>query len=190
MMSTRFFRWGLLGAFLLQTALLAWMIVDRGMLLASGTEVRLSVVPVDPRDLLRGDYVVLSYEISRLNEADLNGDSGFDDGDSIFVVLESHGDFWKALAIFREEPSSGPFIRGVVNWINSSGPSCDTTGCRILDVDYGLGKFFVPEGEGRQLENLRNDQRMSVDVSLGQHGRSAIKRLLVDNKVRYEESFY
>src|SRR5690606_35209140 len=72
-MTTRFFRLGLLGAFLLQTALVAWLIVDRALLIKNGREVRLAVVPVDPRDLLRGDYVILSYPISRLQTDEVEG---------------------------------------------------------------------------------------------------------------------
>lgn len=33
--------------------------------IARGQSVMLQVVPVDPRDMFRGDYVILSYEFSR-----------------------------------------------------------------------------------------------------------------------------
>ena len=189
-MSPRIFRWGLLAAFLLQTMLLAWLIVDRAMLLSGGKEISLSVVPVDPRELFRGDYVVLSYAISRLDEFDLDGDSDFNNGDSIYVRLEPDGESWRALAIFHEEPSSGFFLRGTVKRRRGSSGDCDAAECRILAVEYGLERFFVPEGEGRELEALRNDQKMSIIASVGDNGRSALKRLLIDNEVRYEENLY
>ena len=40
------------------------MVVDRVRILREGREVTLQTRPVDPRDFLRGDYVVLSYDIS------------------------------------------------------------------------------------------------------------------------------
>src|SRR3712207_8325878 len=62
-------------AFLIQAGLLAAMVVDRALLLSRGTEIRLPVVPVDPRDFLRGDYVILSYpdrKSTRLNSSHAN----------------------------------------------------------------------------------------------------------------------
>ena len=35
--------------------------------------IRLAVIPVDPRDFFRGDYVILSYGISRLDAGALEG---------------------------------------------------------------------------------------------------------------------
>ena len=46
----------------LQTAALAWIVYDRVSLLEDGREVVLKNVPVDPRDLFRGEYVILNYE--------------------------------------------------------------------------------------------------------------------------------
>ena len=76
---------GLAGAFVLQAALLGWMIADRALLLARGTEIRLTAVPVDPRDLFRGDYVVLSYPISRLRADRLEGADEFSVGQTVYV---------------------------------------------------------------------------------------------------------
>src|SRR5689334_9543884 len=53
-------------AALIQIALLAVMIIDRVQVLRDGVEVTLQTRPVDPRDFLRGDYVVLGYDITQL----------------------------------------------------------------------------------------------------------------------------
>ena len=42
------------------------MIMGRAAILRDGREIVLEVLPVDPRDLLRGDYVRLDYNISSL----------------------------------------------------------------------------------------------------------------------------
>ena len=39
-----------------------------------GRDIRLAVVPVDPRDLVRGDYVILSYPMSQLRTDQLEGE--------------------------------------------------------------------------------------------------------------------
>ncbi len=51
---------------LVQIGFLSWIIAGRAAILRNGAEVLLKVEPVDPRDLLRGDYVSLGYEISRI----------------------------------------------------------------------------------------------------------------------------
>ena len=56
-------RWSLA---LAQIGFLGWIIAGRAAILRDGQEILLKVEPVDPRDLLRGDYVRLGYEISRI----------------------------------------------------------------------------------------------------------------------------
>lgn len=189
-MSSRFFRWGLLAAFVLQTGLLAWMIADRALLLLHGKEVRLQVVPVDPRDLFRGDYVTLAYPMSRLRTDEVDGDDEFHFREPIYVTLREGVDGWEAVSIRHAAPTDGVFLKGIVE-DSHSGVNCKVaTPCQEIRVTYNLEQFFVPEGEGRELETLRNDQRISVDVAVADSGRAALKRLLVDGEVRYEESVY
>src|SRR5258705_10409827 len=49
---------------LAQTSVLAYMVIDRVTLLKSGREITLPIIPVDPRDLFRGEYVRLGYGVS------------------------------------------------------------------------------------------------------------------------------
>ena len=181
--------WGLAAAFALQAALLAWIVVDRALLLANGKEVRLAVVPVDPRDLFRGDYVILSYAVSRLAAAELDGDDEFDFAAPIFVSLRQEAGGWKPVSIHRERPKEGVVLKGRISDENAGGSDCRAP-CRIYSVEYGLEQFFVPEGQGLALERLRNDQRMEVDVAVASNGRAALKRLLVDGEIRYAERLF
>lgn len=189
-MSTRLFRWGLLAAFLLQTALLAWLIADRALLLSRGKEIRLEVVPVDPRDLFRGDYVTLAYPISRLRTDQIEGDDDFYFQEPIYVSLREAGDGWEATSIHRDPPAEGVFLKGTVEDSYAREDCKAATSCREVRVSYNLERFFIPEGEGGALETLRNDQRVSVDVAVADNGRAALKRLLVDGEMRYEERLY
>ena len=186
------YRWGLVAAFIVQVALLGWMIADRAMLLENGREIRLAVVPVDPRDLFRGDYVVLSYDISRIDTREATAAPDINWGDTVYVTIEDSADGWRATALRRERPDSGTFIRGTITGVTGdSGGECPPVlGCQTFTVDYNLEQFFVPEGTGREIENLRNDQRVSVDVALADDGRAALKRLVVDGEVRFEEGLY
>jgi uncharacterized membrane-anchored protein len=180
-------RLSLAAAFLVQALLLTWIVADRALLLAHGSEIRLPVVPVDPRDLFRGDYVVLSYSLSQLRTDRLAGDDGFAEGDTIFVALHKVDDVWSPAALHHSHPGAIALKGRVVH--EADGTACSEP-CHNYRVAYGLEQFFVLEGEGRALEDLRNDQRIEVDVAVDSGGRAALKRLLVDGTVRYADSLF
>ena len=184
-----------------QSLFLGAMVFDRVSLLRSENVVTLKTAPVDPRDIFRGDYVILSYDIARIRLADVDGDDDFGYDDGIFVELAPDGETWNAVAIWREnrEPQEGHLIiRGQVNSIvgetRPTGiPERDSTpcpNCGTVGVDYGIESYFVPEGEGRELENIRNDGKLTVDVALGKDGTPAIKQLRIDGEPVYEEPLF
>jgi uncharacterized membrane-anchored protein len=185
-------RIGLLLGFLIQAGLLGWIIADRAMLLKNGREIRLQVVPVDPRDLFRGDYVTLAYPISRLQSNQIAGDDDFGYGQPVFVTLAPEGDGWKAVAMNHVRPEGAEVVlKGTVNDVTELGDNCGSAkGCAIYGIGYNLEQFFVPEGAGRDLETLRNEQKISVDVAVAKSGRAQLKRLIVDGEVRYEEDTF
>ncbi|MEJ0012686.1 MAG: GDYXXLXY domain-containing protein [Bauldia sp.] len=181
------YTFGIILAFLLQAGLLGWIVYDRAQLLANGKVINLAVVPIDPHDLFRGDYVTLNYPISSVRSDALAGDDAFHVGDAIHVTLDDHG---AATAISHEPPASGTFLTGTVENVDER-TACDNADtCWTYGVTYNLEKFFVPEGTGRELEGLRNEQRISVDVAVAGDGRAALKRLLVDGQPRFEEAPY
>lgn len=178
---------GIILAFLLQTGLLGWIVYDRAQLLANGKVVTLPVIPVDPHDLFRGDYVTLNYAISRLNTDALAGDDEFQYEAPIYVTLDGSG---AATAISHEPPTVGSFLRGAIDNVDERTACDNAEKCWTYGVNYNLEKFFVPEGTGRELEGLRNEQRISVEVAVAGDGRAALKRLLVDGTPRFEEAPY
>lgn len=183
----------------IQAAALGWMVLSRAELLRTGEEVTLSVVPVDPRDLFRGDFVRLNYDISTLRPGVIGGDSDFSRNDPIWVVLDtSLAGSARPTGIFRHHPPALPertAIRGRVSSVYEGPPPIENPDgcpdpCKTLRVDYGIEQYFVPEGEGRNLENLRDDSRVSIVVAVDGDGRAAIKKLLVDGAERYSEPLY
>ena len=59
-----------------------------------------------------------------------------------------------------------------------------------MQVRYNLERYFVPEGEGRTLEDARNSRKLTVIAAVTPSGRAAIKRLLVDGKPVYDEPWF
>lgn len=175
---------GLLAAFLLQAGALGWMVADRALLIARGTEIRLTVRPVDPRDLLRGEYVTLSYDVANLGAGALARLDPVAVGDTVHVGLERAGETWRATAATAAAPREGLFLKGRVASVRGEGDQ------RTLRVDYDLEKFFMPEGQAIEVERLRDAKRVEVDVAVASNGRAALKRLVIDGALRYEDPLF
>jgi uncharacterized membrane-anchored protein len=178
-------------AVLLQCLLLVLMVADRVQILREGVEVTLQTRPVDPRDLLRGDYVVLRYDISQVPAGALAGKPSDARNPVVFVKLAPNADgLYAAVSVHAEPvPVTAPevLIRGRVS---SSCGSTVRTFCDRLTVKYGLESYFVPEGEGGKLEQARNQQKLRIVAAVLPSGRAAIKRLLLDGVPVYEEPLY
>jgi uncharacterized membrane-anchored protein len=182
-------------AILLQCVLLVLMVADRMQILREGLEVTLQTQPVDPRDLLRGDYVVLRYDISQLAAGALAGQPATERNPIVFVKLAPNANgLYQAVSVHAEAvPVTAPevLIRGRL--ANYGGASCGSDRrafCDKLAIHYGLESYFVPEGEGRKLEQARNQQKLRVVAAVLPSGRAAIKRLLLDGQPVYEEPWY
>lgn len=181
---SRRFALGLFIVALLQTAVPGWMIYDRISLLDSGREIVLDVVPFDPRSLFRGDYVILTYPVSRLDLEALEGDDEFERGETVFVTLRRDGAAsWRAESVWKTYPSGAGAEKVVLR--GTARPAGTE-----LRVEYGIGSYFVPEGEGRALERQVRAQTLQVLAAVAPDGEAAIKGLLIDGELRYEEPLF
>jgi uncharacterized membrane-anchored protein len=176
---------------IVQTAILGYMIEGRASILRSGTDVLLKTAPVDPRDLLRGDYVILTYDISTISTTSITGTRP-ETGEvaRLNVRLKPGADgFWTVSAAsfdpLAEEAGSVVLISQPVTiydweWQNAGN----------LTVSYGIERFYVPEGEGRPIEDGRNQGRVSVAVRVSEDGQAQIRAVMLDNEPLYEEPLY
>ncbi|KQW27529.1 hypothetical protein ASE36_18185 [Rhizobium sp. Root274] len=174
-----------------QTAILGFMIEGRASILRSGTEVLLKTAPVDPRDLLRGDYVVLSYDIATVPVSLFKGPKPTDGSSgSVEVRIKPGVDgFWTVAEASTEplQPEEGSVILHsqpiqFSDWQWAEGSS--------LFLSYGIERYYVPEGEGRPIEDGRNEGRVSVAVRVSDEGVAQIRALMLDGDPLYEEPLY
>ena len=181
---------------LIQTFVLGWVVWDRVNLLRTGQEIRLSVVPVDPRDLLRGDYIILRFGISQIDTGQVDADRDFHRGEPIFVGLKKSNDgTWKAISINHQRPrvkSDIVFIKGKVKYVSRSKKLTSQQNKKhsSLSIKYGMEKYFIPQGEGLRLEALRNKKVLNIVAAVSDTGDAGIKALLVRGKQIYEEPFF
>ncbi len=100
---------------LLQAALLVGIIAYRHYWVATGERILLKTAPVDPRDLFRGDYIDLSYDISQLDLDALGAQERFKPNERVYVLLEKAPDgTFGAQSISRDLPAGKQFIQGRV----------------------------------------------------------------------------
>ena len=126
--------------------------------LLTGKNVILKTQPVDPFDLLRGQYLIINYEISG---ADLSAEAK--EGDTVYVLLkESDDKIWHADKVLLNKPNNGVFIRGTAkqSW-------------RGLGVEYGIEQYFFE----RDAHIPRMD---SVKVKIDGSGQARIVELLMN----------
>jgi uncharacterized membrane-anchored protein len=147
-----------------------WLVIIGGFVAIKEFTLRngLKTRPVDPRDLFRGDYVILSYDISRVNTGITEN---FKNGDKVYVALDIQKNYAVAVGAYATPPQDKLFIKGVV--IQS--------GANSLQVEYGIESYFVLEGKGTTLER-RNGKSLEAKVMVDKSGTAIIKELLLDGK--------
>jgi uncharacterized membrane-anchored protein len=175
---------------LAQTAVLAYMVVDRVMLLKSGREITLPIIPVDPRDLFRGEYVRLSYAANAVHAKLLEGPQPRENA-TIYVVLEKQPDgAWRAVKLAQAMPQESSPDRVVLKGRTSRGWPQMVTDNAIVMVRYGIESYFVPEGQGKKLEDLAREKKLATLVAVDSRGNAAIKGLIIDGALQYEEPLF
>lgn len=173
----------------LQTLILGYTIQSRASILAGGMQVMLKTAPVDPRDFLRGDYVVLNYDISSVPVSTVTGGIPAEAGEqTLWVRLRRQPDgFWAVVeSSFKQLPAAPDTVVLRSLPFYSYGPGNGET----IRVEYGIERYYVPEGEGKPLEEARNDGVVSIAASVSPSGTAQIRSLVVDGKPAYEEPLY
>jgi uncharacterized membrane-anchored protein len=176
---------------LVQCGVLGWIIQSRAAILRNGTEVVLKTEPVDPRDLLRGDYVTLGYELSQIPESEITGfpSASYTDGSYVYVVLKKAADGLWAKSRVSAEPVAdlkegelllrGRALSGFTPQSNDS-----------VRVRYGIERFYVPEGEGQEIETAQQKKRIDAVIVVDKNGKAQIKALRDNGVPLYEEPLY
>jgi len=171
-------------AIALQVAIIFAIIIFKLSVLTSGTEVMLRIAPVDPRDLLRGDYATFQYDISNLDSYYSRGEQ-IRNSDTVYVVLRQSGKYWVAQNVQKTKPTGNElFIKGKVE---SGGLESQTNplsyqrfGNSRLHVVYGIEQYFIPEGKGENFSFWNKE--VAAMVAIDDNGNAALKKIYVNDK--------
>lgn len=145
-----------------------------------GQEILLKTAPVDPRDLFRGDYVTLSYDISTIDLDNTPHDTPFPQGNNIYATLSKKEKYWTIDRLSHIKPSL------TEKQVCMKGKVTNAHKNRIF-IEWGIESYFVPEGKGRVIENQRNTQNISVIISVDSTCSSVLKKIMInDEPVKFE----
>ncbi len=156
-----------------------WLIIIGGFIgfkeftLQTGNEILLKTKPIDPRDLFRGDYVILNYDISTVSTNDFDiKSSDFEEEDNIYISLNIDDEKVGTIKnIHKKKPNDEMFfIKGTVKKIYNTS----------LSVEYGIESYFVPEGEGKVIEKELGE--IYTKVAIDNFGNAVIKSLVLDGE--------
>ena len=158
-----------------QLVILVAMIALRAIPLVTGQTVLVKVAPVDPRDLFRGDYVILSYDFSRVSQEEIDGISDKErgswkklEGRAVYVPLvpDSNGVHMRAGKATVVKPAAGLFLKGHMK--------------RYGSVEFGIEAYYVQEGAGRRYELAIRDRQLSAELAVTSSGQAALRGLRID----------
>ncbi|MSR49759.1 MAG: hypothetical protein EXS07_06900 [Gemmataceae bacterium] len=141
--------------------------------------VRFAVVPVDPRDMMRGEYIILGYEFSRLpddvtlidetiksyktnmvsNQKSIN----------VYVTLTFNlkEDIYKGIFFASTPPTKGRYLRGKLNSNNQ--------------ITFGIESFYLQEGKGKIYEQAIREKKLVAEVYLAPDGSAQMKQVHIIN---------
>lgn len=125
----------------LQVVVLIGLVFLAERTIRNGTEIVTTVRPVDPIDIVRGRYVDLDYEISRVRARE----SSLRQGDEVVVGVVERRGVWVARGAWRsaDDATTDLFVRGTVARVHGDGE---------LEVRFSASTFYVDEGDAVRLE--------------------------------------
>lgn len=158
---------------------LGWGAFEQGMF-DSGepTYIRVKTMPIDPRDYLSGQYMILSYEFSasgRWNPETQQWEefefakevaSKLQNGQGIWLVLRPNGEFYEPVRISPEKPLK--LLPGQVTFKGRY---------TYNRFEYGIEKYFFQEG--KQPPKLED---VTVELKITPRGSARVSRLFENGK--------
>jgi len=127
-----------------------------------GSSILVRVRPVDPRDLLRGQFMRLGYEFSLLDSMLVTGPRP-EAGARVWVVTRPDGEFHVPVRVQLDEPAGLP-----------PGQVAITGRVERSRLVFGIERYFVPEGtETPDWEDL------TVRLRVGRDGRPRIEEVFL-----------
>ncbi|MCG8335422.1 MAG: GDYXXLXY domain-containing protein [Proteobacteria bacterium] len=163
---------GIAIAVFFQISVLVGEYVSASVPLWFGREIRLKTIPVDPRSMFRGNYALLNYDISRIDEKKFPGYEDLRNGEIVYIhLVPVENGLYGFEKVSLASPESGVFIRGRIQnrrWEE------DRTYFRIK---YGIEAYFAPKEKALALEKDLAEGGIAV-ILISDSGKAALKEVV------------
>lgn len=161
--------------------------------LLTGEPVELRVEARDPRDIFRGDYVVLNYSFNTLNldslPHTLDRSKTYRYGDNVWVALEKEGGYYEPAKVYSFRPvgEKRPFLKAVVQYpVRLNGPD----GSNWLYLTAGIESYYTDPWEAKALEkqlrffpdSAASRPLVTATVMVAPDGEARIKKVRVKER--------
>ncbi|WP_144428538.1 GDYXXLXY domain-containing protein [Defluviitalea phaphyphila] len=145
------------------------MIILPLMTYLMGETIILKTRPYDPRDLFRGDYVSLDYEIEEIEidkfeDGIIVNDNGIykNEIDKVYIVLKDLNGIHTVDYVAKDKPKNKQYLFAKIQGIRNAYK--DSNEPAIVMLDCGLDNYFVPENTGMELEEMSREGALLVEV--------------------------
>ena len=150
-------------AVVIQVAAMLWILIPPALLARTGTVVYLETEKMDPRALFRGDYVILGYSQAQgIVPAEMAAQAARERRPVYVTFTTDRPARFVSVSLERPEPAAGQVcIAGRARFPFQ--PSVRIPGPPEPEaVDFPtIAQYFVPEGEGRALEEQRGENLLA-----------------------------
>lgn len=178
--------WLIIGAAMLLTAALVWLVISENRARAGGTEVALPLEGVDPRSLLSGHYVQLQFQETLARGAPCPaGLPSYFSGPPAWVALETSAGGSRVVGMADRREAARRLAPIVVR----GGAWCSQVreDGAIVYLDIGLDRFHASQKEAEALQVLlrtpaAGGSRVFALVSVGRDGRARLNGLQVNGR--------
>ncbi|TCO76923.1 GDYXXLXY domain-containing protein [Marinisporobacter balticus] len=177
-------------SFLILFFILFAMTIQPMMTDLQGEEILIKTKPFDPRDLFRGDYVQLHYEINDISLEQLDNEilklkdqeeyNIFKnlEGKKLYVRLKKNRKFHEVDGVTLIKPKEGIFLVAKYKYaLWDENKEYKNSNVRGINVDYTLDKYFVSENTGDELEKKARNGEVFVKVKVYK-GYSLLKEIV------------
>lgn len=162
---------------LVPVILLLSMTVKPLLTVLNGETINLQTTPIDPSDIVYGDYVSLEFKIETLPltildkglEKKLDKSKDYFDFDStlpIYIELKENKStgISEATKVTETKPTSGVFIKGSLSSYVDNNQLDNGREQKTIQVDIPLDRYYVEDNTGTKLEEQARKGKVVMQV--------------------------
>lgn len=162
----------------LQIYLPASWAIESDETLSYGKVLKFRTIPVDPKDLFRGNYIALNFENTRITVSDADD---WKEGDNIYIVLNVDEAQFATYSYYEKDKP-----RPDINFVTATVKHISRSPEPYVEIEYPFSKFYVEESIAKAAEtayrNAIAEGHNTYAVVMAENGKTVLKDVYIDSK--------